>query len=230
MSTPNRRFARSSATSTCIWLIPERISSPVCWSRRRRSVGSSSARRRIAVATFSSSPFDLGVIAKLMTGSGNPKSGTSIATSLSASRSPVCASLSLATEPRSPSPKSSAAWCSLPCTSRSVPMRSLPFERRLTSVVSAVTVPLSTRKRLMRPANGSATVLKTNAAIAAPSTSIGEPFFAGEGTPSTRRSSSACVPRFFVATPHATGKTSPLVIAALSAAATSCASSSCPSR
>ena len=28
MSTPKRRFARSSATSTCIWLIPERISSP----------------------------------------------------------------------------------------------------------------------------------------------------------------------------------------------------------
>src|SRR4030095_12517917 len=60
MSTPKRRFARSSATSTCIWLIPERISSPVCWSRRRRSVGSSSARRRIAGAALSSAPFDFG--------------------------------------------------------------------------------------------------------------------------------------------------------------------------
>ena len=56
----------------------------------------------------------------------------------------------------------------------------------------------------MRPANGSATVLKTNAATFA-SVSIGEPFFAGLGTPSTSRSSSACVPRFFVATPQATG-------------------------
>ena len=82
----------------------------------------------------------------------------------------------------------------------------------------------------MRPAKGSATVLKTKTAVEAPSTSIGEPFFAGEGTPSTRRSRSACVPRFFDATPHATGKTSPFVTAALSADATSCASSSCPSR
>ena len=56
----------------------------------------------------------------------------------------------------------------------------------------------------MRPANGSATVLKTKAATFA-SVSIGEPFFAGLGTPSTIRSSSACVPRFFVATPQATG-------------------------
>ena len=105
-----------------------------------------------------------------------------------------------------------------------------PLPRRLTSVVSAVIVPLRTRKRLMRPANGSATVLKTKIAAEAPSTSIGEPFFAGDGTPSTRRSRSACVPRFLVATPHATGNTSPLVTAALRAAATSCASSSWPSR
>ncbi len=56
----------------------------------------------------------------------------------------------------------------------------------------------------MRPANGSATVLKTNAATAA-SVSIGEPFLTGLGTPSTIRSSSAWLPRFFVATPQATG-------------------------
>ena len=53
-----------------------------------------------------------------------------------------------------------------------------------------------------------ARVLNTNAAVDAPlSISIGAPFRAGDGTPSTIRSSSACVPRFFVATPHATGKT-----------------------
>ena len=82
----------------------------------------------------------------------------------------------------------------------------------------------------MRPANGSATVLKTNAASAAPSTSIREPFFAGDGTPSTSRSSTAVVPRFFVATPQMTGKSSPRVTALLSAEATSSGLSSCPSR
>ena len=70
----------------------------------------------------------------------------------------------------------------------------------------------------MRPANGSATVLKTNAAVSAPRRSIGGAFFAGDGTPSTSRSSSAVVPRFFVATPQATGKSSPRVTAFLSAA------------
>ena len=73
----------------------------------------------------------------------------------------------------------------------------------------------------MRPANGSATVLKTNAASEAPSTSIREPFLAGDGTPSTSRSSTAVVPRFFVATPHMTGNSSPRVTALLSAEATS---------
>ena len=44
---------------------------------------------------------------------------------------------------------------------------------------------------------------------------------AGDGTPSTSRSSSAVVPRFFVATPQATGNSSPRVTASLSACATS---------
>ena len=57
----------------------------------------------------------------------------------------------------------------------------------------------------MRPANGSAIVLKTNTACFASPNSIVVPFFDGDGTPSTSRSSSAVVPRFFVATPHATG-------------------------
>ena len=74
---------------------------------------------------------------------------------------------------------------------------------------------------MIRPENGSAIVLNTKAAVAAPSTSIGAPFFAGEGTPSTSRSRRARVPRFFVATPQATGKTSPRVTASLSAPATS---------
>src|ERR687886_726750 len=49
-STPKRRRSRSTATSTWICDSPERSCSPVCGSRRRTSVGSSSCRRRIDVA------------------------------------------------------------------------------------------------------------------------------------------------------------------------------------
>ena len=88
-------------------------------------------------------------------------------------------------------------------------MRSFVWPRALTTCESALMLPLRTRNTLIRPANGSAIVLKTNADVPSPPTSIGAPFFAGEGTPSTRRSSNAVVPRFFFATPHATGKSSP---------------------
>ena len=60
-------------------------------------------------------------------------------------------------------------------------MRSLPFERSVDQCRVGRDGPFSTRKRLIRPANGSATVLKTKAAVAAPSTSTGDPFFAGDG-------------------------------------------------
>ena len=109
-------------------------------------------------------------------------------------------------------------------------MRSFACVRASTSVWSGVTEPWRTRKRLIRPANGSAIVLKTNAAVCAPSMCVIEPVLAGDGTPSTIRSSSARVPRFFVATPQATGKTSPRVTASLSACATSSTPSSSPSR
>ena len=66
--------------------------------------------------------------------------------------------------------------------------------------------------------------------VPAPFTSIEAGRLAGEGTPSTSRSSSAVVPRFFVATPHATGNSSPRVTASLSACATSSVPSSSPSR
>ena len=55
--------------------MPESSSSPVCGSRRSCSVGSSSPSRRSAVAIFSSSPFDFGVTAKLITGSGRSSGG-----------------------------------------------------------------------------------------------------------------------------------------------------------
>ena len=124
---------------------------PVCWSRRSRRVGSSSASLRIALATFSSSPFAFGVTAKLITGSGKPKSTGSTSTSLSSSRSPVCASFSFATAPMSPGPKSLPAVCSLPCSSSSVPMRSLPFVRLLTSVESPVMVPVEHAEEVDAP-------------------------------------------------------------------------------
>ena len=115
-------------------------------------------------------PSTSGVIAKLITGSGKPMSGSSTAISLSIEQVAGLDVLQLRdgadvalAEVRTP------AWCSLPWSWSSVPMRSLACPRALTSVVSAVTVPLRTRKRLIRPANGSAIVLKTKAAVAAPS-------------------------------------------------------------
>jgi len=75
-----------------------------------------------------------------------------------------------------------------------------PDEPQVTPRLAALT-----RKQLIRPANGSAVVLKTKTACFASPNSIVVPFLAGDGTPSTSRSSSAVVPRFFVATPQATG-------------------------
>ena len=109
-------------------------------------------------------------------------------------------------------------------------MRSFACSRVSVSVVSVVIVPLRTRKTLIRPANGSAIVLNTNAAMFAPSTSNGASRSSGPGTPSTSRSRSAVVPRFFVATAAATGKTSPRATAFFSAVATSSSESSWPSR
>ncbi len=91
-------------------------------------------------------------------------------------------------------------------------------------------MPESTRKTLMRPANGSATVLKMNAAGPPPSTPASSGFFAGDGIPSTSRSRRPVVPRFFVGTPHATGKSSPATTAFLSAAASSSPETSPSSR
>ena len=47
-SAPKRAFSRSTTTSTCICDSPATICSPVCWSRCRSIVGSSSCRRRSA--------------------------------------------------------------------------------------------------------------------------------------------------------------------------------------
>ena len=55
-STPKRSLRRSTITSTCTCESPATICSPVCGSRWRSIVGSSSWSRRSAVNTLSSSP------------------------------------------------------------------------------------------------------------------------------------------------------------------------------
>ena len=155
---------------------------------------------------FSSSPLAFGSIAKLITGLGKSSGAKSTGVSEPSSTSPVAVSFSLATAPMSPSPNSCACSWSFPWRISSWPTRSLFRVRELTSVESDESVPESTRKRLMRPANGSATVLKTNAAGPPPSTSTAIGFLAGDGMPSTSRSRRPVVPRFFVGTPQVTGK------------------------
>ena len=59
-STPNLRFIRARATSTCTWPVPETSSSPVRGSRLTRNTGSSSISRARALEIFYSSPLDLG--------------------------------------------------------------------------------------------------------------------------------------------------------------------------
>jgi hypothetical protein len=140
-STPKRRLSRSTPTSTCIWDMPDSSCSPVCSSRRSMSVGSSSASRRSELAIFSSSPFAFGVIAKLMTGSGKPRFGSSTGCSWSSSTSPVCVSFSFATAPRSPSPISFSFVCSLPCITISAPSRSFECVRGFARFASPFTVP-----------------------------------------------------------------------------------------
>ena len=206
---------------------------PVRSSRRRTSVGSSSARRRSDAAALSSSPFAFGVTAKLITGSGNVdrrqldrrarrRAGDRRSASPSASRRRRCRPRRTPCRPCAPSPGASSSW----------PSRSFACARDVRDASSRPSrVPWRTRKSEMRPANGSAIVLKTKAAVPAPSTvdrraalapATARPRRAGRAAPSCRGSSSR--------RPHATGKISPRVTASLSACATSSTPSSSPSR
>ena len=206
------------------------ICSPVCSSRLQRASGPPPPAAAAPSASLSSSPFVFGVTAKLITGSGKASGGSPRDLVASASTSPVATSFSFATAPMSPGPNSSTGSCSLPCSSQQLPDALLAPVRRVHERASRpCSEPENTRKRVMRPANGSASVLKTRRRrrrstsarrrrrSSAPRCSSPP----ATGTPSTIRSSSACVPRFFVAEPHATGNSSPLVTAALSAARSS---------
>ena len=207
-STPKRRFSRSTATSTCIWREPgEELLAGLRVAAQRRASGPPRPGGGAPWPIFSSSPFAFGVIAKLITGSGKSIGGSSTSRSASSSTSPVFDVLQLrdgADVARAERVRLSV----LLALHRAAACRCAPSRAcaRSTSVESDVSVPASTRKTLIRPANGSATVLKTNAAVPRPRRRSASPFFAGDGTPSTSRSSSAVVPRFFVATPRRPGR------------------------
>ncbi len=114
---------------------------------------------------FSSSARLFGSIAYEMTGSGNLIGEILNLTPLSASKSLVCVSFSLATAPTSPALISGTLLCVLPWSSTTWPRRSLTSLVTLCSVESALIVPETTRNIVMRPAKGSATVFQTNAAL-----------------------------------------------------------------
>ena len=110
---------------------------------------------------MSSSPLVFGSIANAITGAGSRSVGILIGSSRAASQSPARVSLSFATPPMSPGPNSSAVPVALPANIISWPIRSLEWVRVFSSELSWASVPWKTRSRLMRPANGSARVLKT---------------------------------------------------------------------
>ena len=105
------------------------ICSPVSGSRWTSRVGSSSTRRRSAVAAFSSSPFVFGSYANAITGAGRSSGGKLGAASDEASTSPARVSRSFATAPISPGPSSSTLSISFPRRLESCPIRS--FCRRV---------------------------------------------------------------------------------------------------
>ena len=121
-------------------------------------------------------------------------------------------------------------------------MRSFECARTFVSWESCLTTPEKTRNRLMRPANGSASVLNTYAigspsssgsistSLPSPSRAVTAPFLAGDGRSCTSASSSRSVPRFLVAMPQVTGKIVPAVTPSLSAETISSCEISSPSR
>src|SRR5438477_72367 len=108
-------------------------------------------------------PRDLGWMAKLMAGSGNVMRVSSKACASSLSVSPVSVSLSFWATPISPGPRSVTGFCVLPCSHATWPIRSRTPRPEFSSVESAFTVPVITRKSESLPMCGSCSVLKTSA-------------------------------------------------------------------
>ena len=123
----------------------------------------------------------------------------------SASRSPVWTSFSFATAPMSPSHERVGLLVLLPLQHHqpAEPLLGLVAqvdERRVGGDGAAVDA-----ERVDPPGERVGDRLEDERGGAAARVDPVEPLRAGDGTPSTSRSSSACVPRFFVATPQATG-------------------------
>ena len=166
--------------------------------------------------TLSSSPLLFAVMAKFMSGGGKLIAGKATTLPSAHSVSPVTTSLSLAMAPMSPAPTLSTGFMSLPMGLSSWPRRSLWPPRATASWLSLATVPWKTRKTLTWPLNGSASVLKTNAAAGlsgsqASSTSVpsavaaaGTAASAGDGVRASR-SKRRSTPIRCVAEPQATG-------------------------
>ena len=99
-----------------------------------------------------------------MTGSGNLIAATRNGIDLSARRSLVRVSLSLATAARSPACTSGILRLRLALQQREMAEALGGFRVMFCTVESALTTPVMTRNIVIRPANGSATVFHTNTA------------------------------------------------------------------
>ena len=136
----------------------------------------------------------------------------------------------------------SGTW-SLPCRVKSWPTRSLPPVRAQVACESPASVPETTRSRLMRPLNWSASVLKQNAVTGpssasaivtaspeAMSTASRGAASAGEGSASVTRSSARLTPIAGAPAAQTTGKIRPSFTPARIAPISSSVVISSPSR
>src|ERR1041385_4164642 len=144
----------------------------------------------------------------------------------SASVSPVSVSFSLATAPRSPACSSVTGLSVLPWGVETCARRSGALLLILTRLASFLTAPVITRKKVMRPANGSAVVLKTKAE--GPVTPAGASRKVGGGKSSTMRSRIRSVPTLWSELAASTGKMRSSLIPCLSPS-TICSTGSVPS-
>ena len=112
---------------------------------------------------MSRSAFVWGSIATDSDGSGKSIGGRTIGLSFEDSVSPVSVATSFATAPISPAWSSPMGSWSLPWRSSSWPIRSSSSRPAFQEWAWLRSVPLSTRRYVSRPTNGSAAVLKTRA-------------------------------------------------------------------
>ena len=160
IAAPNLRLSRSMMTAVWASPIVRRTCSPVS-ERSRRAVGSSSSIRARAGPILSRSCLDTGSIATSSDGAGNSSAGSRSGRSFVASVSPVSVTASFATAPISPALSSPIGSWSLPCSSRSCPIRSSWSRVVFQTCAWERSVPDRTRRYVSRPTNGSAVVLKT---------------------------------------------------------------------